>query len=214
MQPPPAGTRERPLVYLLLTRALVRAGDAATILGRALEGGVGLVQVREKGATTAELIAWTRTVVAIAAPYGVPVVVNDDPIAAERSGAAGLHLGQNDAPLAVARRALGRPMWIGISTHALAEVERARQEGADMLGFGPIFETSTKAAGRPIGTADLERARDLAAPLPVFPIGGVNVANAGLLAAEGVHQAAVSSAVLGAEDPTATVRALIAALRR
>ena len=129
---------KRSRLCLLFTQALC-ARDPWWTLEEALRGGVDLVQWREKLGTPAQL---ERTL-AICAPSGVPVIVNDHVQLACSSAAAGAHVGQDDMPAATARKLLGTK-WLGISTHDEAQVQAAIAAGADYLGLGPCFATATK----------------------------------------------------------------------
>src|SRR5690606_31382947 len=132
---------------------------------------------------------------------GVPFWINDRADLAWLVRADGLHLGQDDLPIAEARRLLGPEVLIGRSTHALAQAERAVAEGADLLGFGPIFATQSKANPDPeVGLGGLREAvRAIARPL--VAIGGIDQARAAEVARAGAAYAAVISAVCGADDP-------------
>ena len=190
------------------------AGDPLAALERALEA-VDVVQVRPKAlgdptARTAarEALEWTLRVLALRGDRPVPVLVNDrlDVARALRDeGCDGVHLGQTDAAPRTARELLGPEALIGLSTHDARQLALAAEEPVDYLGFGPVFATATKGYGRGLGP---ERAWIAAASsgVPVFPIGGVELSNAGDLARAG--RAAVSSAVLSADDPAAAARAL------
>ena len=191
-------------LYLLFTPAACRAEPWAT-LEAALDGGVDLVQWRSKRADEA---AASRCV-QICARYAVPVIVNDDVDLAIRIGARGAHVGQSDLPAALARARLGPEPWLGVSTHDQVEISRAQADGADHIGFGPVFATTTKgyAAGCPRGALALARARSA---LPLFAIGGIGPDNVAAVVAAGCRRIAVAAAVLGAADP----RRAAAALRR
>lgn len=195
---------------------------------------LGLVQVRPKplglaggaGDVTEARAArdWTRAVLAALARAGhadLPVVVNDrvDVAAAlAEEGAAGVHLGADDMPAQEARALLGPGALIGLSTHTLEDVLAAADEPVDLLGFGPVFATATKGYG--LATSPRSAPEVLgpeqawiaaeAAATPLFPIGGVDLTNAGELAEVG--RAAVGSAVLGADDPARAARSLYESL--
>src|SRR5262245_9343282 len=159
-----------PLVHDLRTRRLLLlwtpslcAADPEETLRLALLGGADLVQVREKNATARELLALARRALAIAAPFGVPVLVNDRADVARAARAAGVHLGQDDLSPEQARRVLPPGALVGVSAHSLAQVDRAR---ADLVGFGPMFATPTKPHEPAIGPDALREAlRRSAAPL-------------------------------------------------
>lgn len=144
--------------------------------------------------------------------HGAALVVNDRLDVALACGADGVHLGQDDLPLAAARAALaacGRSLWIGISTHNLEQVAAAVAGGADYLGFGPVFATSTKANPDPVvGLSGLAAAARAAGAVPVVAIGGVTADAAAELYAAGAAALCAISAVNSAEDVAAAGRAL------
>lgn len=193
-------------LYLLFTPTLCVAEPWQT-LRDALVGGVDLVQIRESRPTAATV----RRCIEVCGEHGVPVIVNDHVDLAVESGAFGAHVGQGDLPAAEARQRLAGWQVLGVSTRNLAQIERAVADGADHVGFGPMFPTSTK--GYDFGQSD-DALRDALAtsPLPVWPIGGIDPANVARLVRLGARRAAVSGAILRAGDPRGTARALCDAL--
>jgi thiamine-phosphate pyrophosphorylase len=176
-----------------------------------------VLQVRFKGASRKEVVAAARRARRLCDEQGALLVINDDLEAALESGADAVHLGQDDLPLAEARRRAGS-LLIGISTHDAAQVERAVAGGADYLGFGPIYETRTKANPDPVqGVAGLAAAvRAAGGPpaqggVPIVAIGGVTPERAAELAAVGAHAACAIASVNRAEDPVAAGRRIAAA---
>lgn len=143
---------------------------------------------------------------------GALFLVNDHADIAAAVDADGVHLGQEDLPAAAARRLLGRGKLIGISTHDLDQARAAEGDGADYIGFGPLFSTTTKNAGQGRGTERLNEIRRAVA-LPVIAIGGITAANAGSAVAAGADGIAVISAVLGAEDIGAAAADFLKALQ-
>jgi thiamine-phosphate pyrophosphorylase len=195
--------------YAILDRA-----DLA--LARALVVGAGatVLQVRLKPASTRELLAAARMARQVTRAAGAMLVVNDRVDVAIAAEADGVHLGQDDLTVADARAALaGRPMAIGVSTHDLAQVRAAITDGADYLGFGPVFATSTKENPDPVvGVERLRAAAAIAhaAGVPVVAIGGIGLAEAAAVAAAGAAAAAAIAAINRAADPAAAGRALAA----
>lgn len=178
-------------------------------LADALLASATVLQVRCKGATSAELAAVARWARARTAAVGALLVVNDDLAVAEAVGADGVHLGQDDLPLAVARSRTR--LAIGISTHDIDQVARAIAGGADYLGFGPIYRTDTKANPDPVrGTLRLAAAVAVS-PVPVVAIGGITPTVAAEVAATGVAAACAIAAVNASMDPAAAARAIAAA---
>lgn len=183
---------------LLLTRALCALPPAET-LRRALDGGVDLVQLREKepGAGAA-LLDWAREVRAITAAAGVPLIVNDSVDLALACGADGVHVGQEDLHPDDVRLALGPDKLIGLSTHDLEQLDEAGDLEVDYAGYGPVYATGTKGYARGLGAESLIQAVAIAR-VPVLAIGGITVENRGFLGDScGV---AVSSALCGALEP-------------
>jgi thiamine-phosphate pyrophosphorylase len=183
-------------------------GDPVEQVARLVAGGCRALQLRCKGWTTAQRVAAARAAHAHTAPAGVLLIINDDVSCAAAVGAEGVHLGQGDGELRLARAALRPGRLVGRSTHDERELAAARDEGADYVGFGPIFATTTKRTG--FSTRGCER---LAAavrgfPGPVVAIGGIGVAQVPALAAAGAHAWAVGSGVWRAADPDRAIRAL------
>ncbi len=165
------------------------------------------MQVREKEATSRELLEWARRVRDHLEGRSVLLFVNDRFDVARLAGADGVHLGQEDLPCEVVRSAAGEGLLIGVSTHDLDQARAAAE--ADYLGFGPIFPTSTKGISKGLGPGALGPVLE-SVRVPVFPIGGIDTYNAGALAFAG--RAAVSSSILGAADPEGSARAIRTAL--
>jgi thiamine-phosphate pyrophosphorylase len=200
-------------LYLVLGDGLARLPlpEAAKA---AIAGGVDAVQLREKRRDDRELLALGRTVREITARAGVPFIVNDRPELALLLGADGVHLGQRDLPVAAARRILGTEAAIGVSTHSVEEARRAAREGADSIGVGPVFASSTKEAGPPLSPEGL-RPLLLAADLPAFAIGGIGPENLPRVIAAGARRVAVSAGILaagsraGIEEAARAMRSLL-----
>jgi thiamine-phosphate pyrophosphorylase len=178
-------------------------------LAERLVGGAGAraLQVRMKGASTAELLAAARMAREVTRRHGALLVVNDRLDVALAAGADAVHLGQDDLPLAAAREVAAGRLWIGISTHDPAQVREAALGGADYLGFGPIYPTGTKENPDPVqGVAGLARAVVAAGGVPVVAIGGITPDRAPAVAAAGVIAACAIAAVNQAADPVAAGR--------
>jgi len=201
---------EGPL-YLVLTPRLCR-GDAVATAWAALDGGVNAVQLRDKEAPDGAFLRLATELVAVCREHGVPLILNDRAHLVAQSGADGVHVGEDDLPPEEIRRRYGDRIVVGLSTHDRAEVAAATGRGADYVGLGPMFATPTKSLTRtPGGTALFRDAADTTT-LPLFPIGGIDAANAGTLIAAGATRLAVSAAICAAEDPrsaAAELRALL-----
>jgi thiamine-phosphate pyrophosphorylase len=198
-------------VCVLLTERLCAHGWRET-LAAAIAGGADCIQVREKEMPTRALADRVRAVVDAARPAGVAVVVNDRADVALACGADGVHVGQDDLSVRDVRRMAGDRLLVGVSTHSLEEARAAAEAGADVCGVGAMFATSLKPAIAAGGAAYLRDYLAHFARVPHLAIGGVTPANVGELAAAGCRGVAVSSAVCGARDPAAAVRALREAL--
>jgi thiamine-phosphate pyrophosphorylase len=183
--------------------------DAATLLDAALRGGVDVVQLRDKELGDAGLVAAARVFRRVCDDHGALFVLNDRPDLVEACGADGVHVGQDDAPLAAARAAVGADRLVGVSTGSPAEMAAAA--GADYLGVGTVFSTPTKVDGEVVGL-ELVRAAAASVTVPWFAIGGIDLANVGLVAAAGARGVAVVRAIRDADDPEGAARALRAAL--
>jgi len=179
-------------------------------LARALlASGARVLQLRikpERPATAGELVRAGRMARRLCTEHGAALIINDRIDVAHAVGADGVHLGQTDLPLEVAREIAG-PLWIGISTHDLAQVRAARDGGADYLGYGPVFATSTKRNPDAVqGVAALAAAVAEAGGIPVVGIGGINPAHAAAVYAAGAAAICAISSVTGAADVTAAGR--------
>ncbi len=176
----------------------------------ALQGGARIIQLRDKEATTRQLVEYAQALRALTREYHALLILNDRLDIALAVEADGVHLGQDDLPVPLARRLAGEEFIIGVTAETVDEAVRAEAEGADYLGVGPMFTTNTKPdAGTPIGP---ERLREIkqAVHIPVFGIGGITLSNAPAVISAGADGICVISAVLSAEDPEHATRQLIA----
>jgi len=190
--------------------AVLDRDDAA--LARALVGEARVLQVRIKpagGAVDAgELVRIARMARRICDDAGAALIVNDRVDIALEVDADGVHLGQTDLPIEDARR-IAPELWIGVSTHNLAQVRAAWDAGADYLGFGPVFATTTKANPDPVqGLEGLRAAVAAATGRPVVAIGGITAETAGEVYRTGAHAICAIGAVNGARDPRDAARRL------
>ena len=173
-----------------------------------IDAGVGVLQLRLEQTTDRVALPLIREVVALAAPRGVKVIVNDRVDLALAGRASGVHLGADDLPVDVARRLLGPEALIGATTRTLEDIERARALGADHVGLGPIFQTSTKVVGHaPMGLEQFARIASRS-PIPVVGIAGITLATIGQVALAGAWAAAVAGDLLNADDVVSRARAL------
>jgi thiamine-phosphate pyrophosphorylase len=188
--------------------------DPESLLRAALNGGVDIVQLREKELGRREIELAAQTFRRLCDTYSALFVVNDDPDLARACDADGVHLGQNDMPVAEAREILGPDMIIGLSTHSreqIAATGDGPSSSVDYVSVGPIWETPTK-EGRPAVGLELIRHAAEAAPHPFFAIGGIDPGNAAAVVDAGARRLCVVRAIRDAEDPTATAEELRNAL--
>jgi thiamine-phosphate pyrophosphorylase len=197
-----------PRLYLVTDRALSGGRTTEFIVAAALRGGVTAVQIREKNYPAGEFLERALRLKALLDPPGIPLIVNDAVDVARACGAAGVHLGQSDAPPAEARRLLGPDAIIGLSVETLEQAARAEDEDVDYLGVGPIFPTLTKTdVAAPWGLDGLRRLRARTRK-PLAAIGGIDASNAASVIEAGADGLAVVSAIVSAADPEAAARAL------
>ena len=188
-------------LYLVTDRTLSLGRSTVEVVRAAIRGGVSCVQLREKGCSTREFMDEARLLKALLAGTGVPLFINDRLDVALAVGADGVHLGQNDLPIADARRLVGNRMIIGISAESVADAVRAEAEGADYIGASPVFTTPTKTdTAPPLGLAGL-RAIRRAVQLPLVAIGGIDADNASQVLRAGADGLAVVSAIVSAPCP-------------
>ncbi len=193
-------------LYVATDSQLVAEEALAEIVEAAILGGAGVIQYREKRADTRRMIKVARDLGRVCRRRGVVFLVNDRLDVALAVEADGVHLGQQDMPVALARHLLGPDKLIGVSVRNSRAMAEAEQEGADYLSLSPVFTTSTKPDHEaPLG---LEGVRALAGAsrLPVVAIGGINRTNVAEVIREGVQGVCVISAVLTAPDPERTAR--------
>lgn len=194
-------------IYLVTDDGCLQGRALIDCVREALEGGVTLVQYRAKTASSAEMYAEALQLKALCDSFNVPLIINDRLDIAMAVGAAGIHLGQDDLPCAVARKLLGEDYIIGVSAHNPAEAKAALQSGADYLGCGAVFGTATKADVKKLGTDGLA-AICKAKGLPVVGIGGVTADNYREVRAAGADGAAIVSGILAQPDIRTTVEAI------
>jgi len=187
--------------------------DLLEFVGSCIEGGVDVVQLREKDASAKRIIERGRQLAALCAGLGVPFLINDRPDLAIESGADGVHVGQDDVPPELARRLLGDEAIIGLSTHAPAEVSASRPEPVDYVSAGPVVATPTK-PGRPgTGTDYISLAVEQAGR-PVFVTGAVSPETVPVLAAAGARHFVVVRYLTESDDPRGAATRLRQAIDR
>jgi thiamine-phosphate pyrophosphorylase len=187
-------------------------GPQRWALGELLPGlfdaGVDIVQLRDKDADDERLVAVAREAAAAARAAGALLLVNDRP---ELALADGVHVGQDDLPVAHARRIVGEDLLVGLSTHTPGQVDGGAESGVDYIGVGPVHATPTKPGRTAVGL-ELVAYAARRATCPWFAIGGIDAANVGAVLGAGARRVAVVRAIAAAPDPVGAARALRAAL--
>lgn len=195
-------------LYLCTDRRLMTTDTLEEAVELAIQGGVTVVQLREKDCTSREFYEEAGKVKAITDAYEIPLLINDRLDIALAVGADGVHLGQTDIPVWVARDILGADKIVGATANTLEKAEEAWKSGADYLGVGDVFGTSTKADTLHVTLEELAAIKKQV-EIPVVAIGGINAENISLLKGTGVDGAAVISAILAKRDITAAAETLI-----
>jgi thiamine-phosphate pyrophosphorylase len=184
-------------LYGIVDLGYVEESDVTHVAEQMIEGGVDLIQLRGKGKPLDELTGYAARLHEITARSSTPLMVNDHAEIANQVPLEGVHVGQDDDSIEVARRKAGLPVLIGKSTHSLEQALAAQCEGADYIGFGPIFATPTKPDYAPIGLADIRRVHAKVS-VPIFCIGGINIDNLQSVIDAGAKRVVMVSALLNA----------------
>lgn len=195
-------------LYLCTDRSIMTTDTIEESVELAIKGGATVVQLREKECTSREFYELAMSVKEVTDAYEVPLIINDRIDIALAVGADGVHLGQKDMPVQVARNLLGPDKIVGATANTVELARAAWKTGADYLGVGDIFGTTTKSDTKHITLDDLKEIRQ-SVQIPVVAIGGINADNIGLLKETGVDGAAVISSVVGKKDITAAAETLI-----
>jgi thiamine-phosphate pyrophosphorylase len=177
------------------------------LLRAAVAGGVDVVQLREKQLPDSELVAVANATRALCERLGTLLIVNDRPWVALEAGADGVHVGQDDMPVADVRELAGPDVLIGLSTHSPEQIDAVDANVVDYLGVGPIHATPTKPGREAVGL-ELVRYAAAHAPVPFFAIGGLDVGNLADALDAGASRACVLRAIAGATDPEQAARGL------
>lgn len=200
-----------PCLCLVTNRGLFPDGSHTERIERAVQGGVGMVQVREKDMPGGLMLAMTREIKERVGDRAV-LIVNERLDVAMAAGAHGIHLGEAAIPVSQARKVVGNGMLIGRSVHSFEMALQAQDEGADYLIVGTLFPTRSKPGKEPEGL-DLLRKITARIHIPALGIGGITVGNVGMVMECGATGAAVITAVLAAQDPREAARQLVTAMR-
>jgi thiamine-phosphate pyrophosphorylase len=164
-----------------------------------IAGGVDLIQLRGKAQTLEQLTEIAAKLHAITSRAEIPLIINDYALVAQNVPLEGVHVGQDDDPVAVVRKKAAGVLLVGKSTHSFEQALAAQREGADYIGFGPIFATPTKPDYQAIGLKEINRAH-VAVTLPIFCIGGIKLENLEQILAAGARRVAIVSGLLKAAD--------------
>lgn len=189
----------KPILYLVTDRAVIKRGTFLNAVEQALKGGVTIVQLREKGKSESEIIRVAKELKELTSYYNVPLIINDSPSIAKLSGADGVHLGMTDGEVSEAREFLGGKAIIGGSARTVERAKMLECQGADYLGVGAVFGTKTKTDAKTINTDILSEICH-AVKIPVVAIGGVNKENLVRLKGTDASGIAVVSAIMGSDD--------------
>ena len=201
---------QKALLYGICDLGYLTLAQTLPVSRQLLQGGSGILQLRAKGHDPAGLLALAKHLKALCDEFKVPFVVNDHLELAKESEAHALHLGQDDGSLQEAREILGSDILIGRSTHSLDQAKAALKEGADYIGFGPLFPTPTK-KGRPgIGLDEVsEMQTAVGSQIPAFCIGGIKPDNLDQVIAAGAQRVVIVSHLLTGSDPESEARRLL-----
>ena len=186
-------------LYGILDLSYVAAEDVERVVSEMIEGGVDLIQFRAKKSSISEIVDFATKLHQVTEAAKIPFVINDHPAVAAQVAVEGVHVGQEDDSIAIAREKAGREIFVGKSTHSFEQAVAAQHEGANYIGFGPIFATPTKPDYKPIGLDDIKRVHD-AVSVPIFCIGGIKLDNLGQVIAAGARRVAIVSGLLKAVD--------------
>ena len=198
-----------PSLYAILDPEQTQGRSPDMVVHQLLEGGVKMIQLRAKAMSSRDFLELARIARELTTPFECKLIVNDRVDIALASAADGVHLGQEDLPLKIGRNLLGDKI-IGISTHTVDQAKEAEENGADYIGFGPMFGTNTKDTGYGArGLEMLAQLREVVA-LPIVAIGGITEATVEDVWHAGADAAAMISDILKAEEITAKVRAILA----
>lgn len=200
-------------LYLVTDRGILKGRDIFEAVEAAIRGGITLLQLREKDASSREFYEIALQMKRLAASHRIPLIINDRLDIALAVDADGLHVGQDDLPVDVARRILGPGKILGCSVSTAEEAKEAERAGADYLGAGSVYPTGSKDLVKPpIGPEGLARIKE-AVSIPVVGIGGINLSNIAEVKRAGADGISVISAILGSEDIEGAARALLKAWR-
>ncbi len=203
---------KRCFLYGIVDLGYVAPGNVAPVTSWLIQGGIDLLQLRAKEHSKADIVKYAEAMLPLTRAAGVPLILNDYPDLLKEVDADGCHVGQEDFSVAEARDLAGRDCVVGKSTHRLAQAQAAEREGADYIGFGPLFPTGTKPTAKAIGLSEIRTLHEQV-KVPVFCIGGVKLGNLQQIVRAGASRVCIVSDLLLATDivkRTAEIKSAIA----
>jgi len=200
-------------LYGIFDLSYVDGSEAEEVVGQMIDGGVDIIQLRAKTQPPAKIAEIAAELHDITARRGVPLIVNDHPEIAREVGAEGVHVGQDDLSIAKVREIVSPECAVGKSTHRCDQALRAFEEGADYIGFGPIFATPTKPDYQPIGLKDIQKVHDTVR-VPIFCIGGLKLENLPEVITAGARRVVIVSGLLLSNDIASYARSAKQLLNR
>ncbi len=204
--------RQKLLLYAVTDRSWLAGETLCQQVESALKGGVTCLQLREKHLAYADFLAEAEQIKPLCRQYDVPFIINDDVALAVACDADGVHIGQGDMNVREARALVGENKIVGVSAKTVAQALRAEADGADYLGVGAAFLTSTKGDAKPIDKSIIKQICQVVS-IPVVAIGGIVQDNVAQLAGTGIDGVAVVSAIFAADDIEAASRQLMESVK-
>ena len=186
-------------LYGILDLGYVESPDAAQVTEQMIAGGIDLIQLRAKTLPSAEIAKTATALHPLTMERRIPLIINDHPEIARVVSAEGVHVGQDDLAISEVRQIVGPDRMVGKSTHSVDQAIRAFYEGADYIGFGPIFATPTKPDYPPIGLEEIRKVHE-AVRIPIFCIGGITLDNLPQVVAAGARRVVIVSGLLLANN--------------
>jgi len=187
-------------LYAIIDLNYVSDEQAPAVVRKLIDGGIDIVQLRGKGRRLDDLNALAGQLLEQTAAARVPLIINDHAAVANRLELQGVHVGQDDDSIEQVRDAVNRPIVVGKSTHSLSQAIAAEREGADYIGFGPLFATPTKPDYKPIGLNEIREVHRQV-KIPIFCIGGIKLENLPQVIAAGAKCVVIVSGLLQSGDP-------------
>ena len=200
-------------LYVIVDKALCYPRNIEKITSQAIEGGAQMIQFRDKESSDRDFLTVAERIKRITDKNRIPFIINDRLDIASYLNCDGVHLGQEDLPFYVAKKIFKKGKIIGVSAKTLKEAKEAEKMGADYIGLGPVFYTTSKEIEKTIGVEVIRKAvKEI--KVPVFPIGGINQNNVSKLVKVGCRRAAVISAVICTEDVKKAAKELLERLKK